>query len=123
MSLNKANLGKRAEKSAKQFLVSKGHKIIFSNFKNKYAEIDLITTKNKVLHLVEVKSTNGINLNPYFTWTKTQRAKMAKLYRYSGLFNKYIEWETKIVFIWFALLPNNELKLVWILEDIDLDYE
>ncbi|PHS59072.1 MAG: hypothetical protein COB17_00620 [Sulfurimonas sp.] len=53
MSRAKGNLG---EEKAKDFLLSLNFFIIESNFYSKFGEIDIIATKDNVLHFIEVKS-------------------------------------------------------------------
>ncbi len=56
MSLSK---GKIAETKACEFLNSQGFKIIEQNFyAKKLGEIDIIATKEKIYHFIEVKSAN-----------------------------------------------------------------
>jgi putative endonuclease len=49
------NKGEFGETLAKNFLIKKGYKIIFQNFRTKYSEIDIIAEKNNRLIFVEVK--------------------------------------------------------------------
>ena len=49
------NKGKFGETLAKNFLIKKGYKIIFENFRTKFSEIDLIAEKNNKLIFIEVK--------------------------------------------------------------------
>lgn len=53
MSRAKGNI---AEEKACIFLASQGYTIIERNFYSRFGEIDIIATKNKVFHFVEVKS-------------------------------------------------------------------
>lgn len=56
MSRNKGDI---AEKKSCEYLVSQGFKIIEQNFyAKKLGEIDIIATKDKVYHFIEVKSAN-----------------------------------------------------------------
>jgi len=47
--------GQKGELIAKNFLLKKGYKIITTNFRLRFGEIDLIVTKGKKLIFVEVK--------------------------------------------------------------------
>lgn len=47
--------GRLGEDIARIHLTSKGYKIITSNFKTKFGEIDIIASKDKILVFVEVK--------------------------------------------------------------------
>ena len=47
--------GKAGETLAKNFLTKKGYQIVKSNFQNRFGEIDLVATKDKILVFIEVK--------------------------------------------------------------------
>ena len=47
--------GKLGEDLARQYLIKKGYKILTSNFRSRFGEIDIIATKNSTLVFVEVK--------------------------------------------------------------------
>ncbi len=53
MSRQKGNL---AETKACEFLYDNGFTILEQNFYSRFGEIDIIATKDEVLHFVEVKS-------------------------------------------------------------------
>lgn len=70
-------VGKIGEKIAKEFLVKQGYKIIEQNYKNKYAEIDLVAKKGKDLVLIEVRTKVGDNFGtPEETINKTKMRKL-----------------------------------------------
>jgi len=48
--------GNKAEQKAMEFLLNLGFFIVEQNFYSKFGEIDIIATKDEVLHFVEVKS-------------------------------------------------------------------
>ena len=48
--------GDIAEEKACEFLVNAGYTIVERNFYSRFGEIDIIATKESVLHFVEVKS-------------------------------------------------------------------
>ena len=48
--------GNKAEQKAIEFLLNLGFFIVEQNFYSKFGEIDIIATKDEVLHFVEVKS-------------------------------------------------------------------
>ena len=48
--------GKKGEKLACKFLISKGYKIVFRNYYSMYGEIDIIAEKEKYIVFVEVKT-------------------------------------------------------------------
>ena len=50
-------IGKYGENIAKEFLIKKGFKIIEMNYRySRVAEIDIIASKNDILHFIEVKT-------------------------------------------------------------------
>lgn len=72
MSFFSKKTGDFGEKTAIDFLLKKGFKIIDKNFRSRLGEIDLVATKNKKLHFIEVKTRIGLGkghpyeaVNPY----------------------------------------------------------
>jgi len=59
MKEHNLNIGHLGEDIAKEFLEKKGYSVIDQNYKNKYAEIDLITQHKDNLVFVEVKTRIG----------------------------------------------------------------
>ena len=51
-------LGKEGEEMATKWLTEKGYTILHRNWRYSYHEIDIIATKDKFLHFVEVKARN-----------------------------------------------------------------
>ena len=51
-------LGKEGEELAAKWLMEKGYEIIHRNWRHSYYEIDIVATKGKFLHFVEVKARN-----------------------------------------------------------------
>ncbi len=48
--------GKAGETAAKYYLISKGYRIVETNYKKRYGEIDIIVRKGDTLIFVEVKT-------------------------------------------------------------------
>jgi len=86
MKKQNLEIGQLGENMAKNYLQSKGYIIIDQNYRNKYAEIDLITRdKNKIV-FIEVKTRIGerfgrpedaINKNKTFRLVRNAQAYMA----------------------------------------------
>jgi putative endonuclease len=53
------NVGDIGEDFASQLLTNAGYNILERNYRTKTGEIDIIATKNGVLHFIEVKTRNG----------------------------------------------------------------
>lgn len=49
-------LGKEGEKLAEEYLLKKGYEILHRNWRYSFYEIDIIARRNKLLHIIEVKT-------------------------------------------------------------------
>jgi len=54
------DIGKLGEKLAVQWLTTNGHIVLACNWRHHHAEIDIITTKDKTIHFVEVKTSTTL---------------------------------------------------------------
>jgi len=70
--------GKGFELLAKEYLLSKGYKIIYINYFTKYGEIDIIAKKGKDIIAVEVK---GNNYDEKFLFNRVNSNKLKKIYK------------------------------------------
>ena len=48
-------VGKKGEDAACDYLIKQGHDILFRNWRASHREIDIISIKDGILHIVEVK--------------------------------------------------------------------
>lgn len=80
--------GKIGEQIAKELLIKKGYRILQSNFRTRFGEIDLVASKNKKLVFVEVKLKVGEDFGlPEEMISKaklTQIRKMAEVFLQSN---------------------------------------
>ncbi len=53
--MSTTSVGRKAENIVAKLLVSQGHKIIALNWRTRWCEIDIISTKQKVVYFTEVK--------------------------------------------------------------------
>ncbi|NDY70532.1 YraN family protein [Desulfobacter hydrogenophilus] len=60
MSLSGKQLGKKGEIAARQFLLSRGYKVLESNYSTPLFEIDIIANDNETLCFIEVKTRTGV---------------------------------------------------------------
>ncbi len=72
MSRAKGNIG---EDKAVSFLEERGFKIIDRNYYSRFGEIDIIATKEDVLHFIEVKSGD---YDPIYQITPSKISKILK---------------------------------------------
>ena len=72
MSREKGNFG---EQRAAYFLEDSGFHVIDRNYYSRFGEIDIIATKDDVLHFIEVKSGEG---EPVYKITPSKLSKIIK---------------------------------------------
>ncbi|MBO4670827.1 MAG: YraN family protein, partial [Bacteroidales bacterium] len=77
-------IGKRGEDEACSFLVGQGHRIVRRNWRWGHLEVDVITLKDRVLHIVEVKTRSGGAMAP--PESKVDAAKRRRLVRAANAF-------------------------------------
>ena len=95
--------GKLGEEIARKYLEKNGYKIIERNFKTKYAEIDLISQKDKEIILIEVRTKIGEMFGtPEESLT---RRKLRKL-----CFNAKLVRATRIDAICIVLRPDRTVE-------------
>lgn len=96
MSRAKGNI---AEEKACSFLYDKGFTILEQNFYSRFGEIDIIATKENVLHFIEVKSGENYEL-AIQNITKSKIAKLIKtgyIYMKKNGFDGDFEYDAVIV--------------------------
>ncbi len=74
MSRNKGNM---TENIAQNILKRLGHEVLHTNYYTKWGEIDIITQKREVIHIIEVKSTY-IDSNPAENFSKKKLSRILK---------------------------------------------
>ena len=98
-------VGNIAEDKAISFLEENGFKIVERNFYSRFGEIDIIASKDNVLHFVEVKSGKD---EPVYKITPSKLSKIIKTSKfylnktrsnYDYCFDAVIVKESKIEFI------------------------
>ena len=77
-------IGRRGEEEACSFLTGEGHRILRRNWRAGHLEVDVITLKDRVLHIVEVKTRSGDALAP--PESKVDSAKRRRLVRAANAF-------------------------------------
>ena len=79
MSKENRSCGKEAEEEAAGFLESQGYRILFRNYKTRFAEIDIIAREKSVVCFVEVKSRSSQRFGlAQEAVTPPKQAKIAK---------------------------------------------
>lgn len=107
---NHNDLGKKAEDLAVEFLKKKGYKILIRNFRYQKAEIDIITEKDSLIVVIEVKarSTDAFNLPQEAVNKRKISLIVSATNHYLEEFNKDQEVRFDII----SVLPDEKGKLV-----------
>ncbi|MET3536939.1 YraN family protein [Chryseobacterium limigenitum] len=107
---NHNDLGKKAEDLAVEFLQKNGYKILIRNFRYQKAEIDIITEKDSLIIIVEVKarSTDAFNLPQEAVNKRKISLIVSAANYYLEEFNKNQEVRFDII----SVLPDEKGKLV-----------
>lgn len=54
------NTGRKGEELAAQWLIRSGFKILHKNWRFKHWEVDIIASRNEILHFIEVKTRKSV---------------------------------------------------------------
>ena len=88
MALNyKQELGKKGEKAACKYLKKAGWKIIKTNYKNPFGEVDIIARKDETLAFIEVKTRTNENFgapSEAVNYDRRQRYIMGAKHYFAG---------------------------------------
>jgi putative endonuclease len=103
------DLGKKAEDLAAEFLLKNGYKILTRNFRYQKAEIDIITEKDSLIVIVEVKarSTDAFNLPQEAVNKRKIKLLVSAADHYLEEFNKNMEVRFDII----SVLPDEKGNL------------
>ncbi len=66
-------LGRLGEDIVCRYLSDRGYRIVSRNYRKKWGEIDVITTKGGILHFIEVKAVSRENLDSISQETNSYR--------------------------------------------------
>lgn len=113
------DVGKRGEKLAELFLANRGHTILHRNWRYGRFELDLVTLKNDMLHIIEVKyrSSNTVALPEDAVNKKKLRSLMQAIDQFLFLNCNYNDFRLDILSITEHAGNNIEYFL---LEDVYL---
>lgn len=90
-------VGKKGEDIACDYLKKKGYRIIERNFRKKYAEVDIICTKDDVLVFVEVKTRTSNEFGtPFESITPWKLKSLLKTVQYYSLLHPKLPGELRL---------------------------
>lgn len=116
---NHNDLGKEGEEMAARWLAENGYTVLHRNWRHSHHEIDIVATKGKFLHFVEVKARRSSRLgHPEDSVTKKkfkhlQKAADEYLFRNPG--HKWIQYDILAI----TLHKNGETEY-FLIEDVFL---
>lgn len=107
---NHNDLGKKAEDLAVEFLQKNGYKILIRNFRYQKAEIDIITKKDSLIVVVEVKarSTDAFNLPQ----EAVNKRKISLIVSATNHYLEEFKKDQEVRFDIISVLPDEKGKLV-----------
>ncbi len=104
--------GNRAEEKAALFLYENGYEIVEKNFYSRFGEIDIIASKEGVLHFVEVKSGEDYEL----AIQNITPTKLSRLIKTAHVYMKKNALDVDFMFDALVVTPNK----IEILENITI---
>lgn len=107
---NHNDLGKKAEDLAVEFLKKNGYKILIRNFRYQKAEIDIITEKDSLIVVIEVKarSTDAFNLPQ----EAVNKRKISLIVSAANHYLEEFKKDQEVRFDIISVLPDEKGKLV-----------
>ncbi len=109
--------GNQGENIAAKFLADKGYTILERNWRFKHWEVDIIASKNRKLHFVEVKTRNSMRFGkPEESITRekmTHLKNAAEEYQYRNPEWKYLQFDVIAI-----TLTNGLVKEIYLIEDV-----
>jgi putative endonuclease len=117
-------VGKKGEEKAAEYLLKNGFCLVEKNFRTRFGEIDLIATKGKRIHFIEVKLKVGEDFG--LPEEMINRKKIQKVQNIATLFlqknqllaQRYPVWEIDAVCI--VLDENGSIKRMSFYENVEL---
>ncbi|MBL7725702.1 MAG: YraN family protein [Chitinophagaceae bacterium] len=112
-------LGKEGEEMAAKWLITKGYTILQRNWRHSYHELDIVASKGKFLHFVEVKARKASPFgNPEDSVTKKKFKNLQKAadeYLFLNPGHKWIQYDILSI----TLHSNGETEY-FLIEDVFL---
>jgi len=101
--------GTNGENFACQYLINKGYKILYRNFRSKFGEIDIIANKGDLIIFVEVKLRNSNKFGKGFE--AVSKSKIEKIIKTSQYF---ISLQTEIYIYRYDVISIDDNKITHI---------
>ena len=109
--------GNKGEELASIYLVKKGYTLVERNWRFRHWEVDIIASKDRFLHFIEVKTRFSLRYGrPEESITKFKMSNLrnaAEEYQYQHQEWKYIQFDVLAI-----TLLNEEVKEIFMIEDV-----
>ena len=113
------DLGKYGEKLASMYLAEAQFTIMFKNWRHSYYEIDIICSRNDVLHFIEIKTRRSLTFG--FPEEGVDEKKLEKLMIAAEEFlHQHPSWERVQYDILSIYIPKNRQPEFLFIEDVAL---
>ena len=109
------DFGKEGEREAVDFLVKEGHTILECNFRYGHAEIDIISQKGNILHIVEVKTRNSSAYGEPESFVNQQKIDL--LVRATNYYMQKTDLDLEVQFDIISIVKNNVEFTINYIED------
>ncbi len=86
----KQKIGNTGEDMACNFLIKHGFKILDRNYRKKWGEIDIVSTKNDIIHFVEVKTNSIKGFSKNIGYRPEENVRSWKMERMSRAIRTYL---------------------------------
>ncbi len=94
------SVGSYGEQLASDWLKQKGYKILAQNYKKVFGEIDIVASKDKIIHFCEVKTNKADNL-AFQPEMRVDRKRFQRLARTADIFLRerrlQTDWQIDII--------------------------
>lgn len=104
---NNAQTGQNAELLAQAYLIKKNYRILFTNWRHKHAEIDIIAQDGKVVVFIEVKARKNNSFGHPEEFV--DKHKMKKMHEAADAYIRQFDWPGELRFDIISI--ENETKI------------
>lgn len=106
------SLGREAEDLVAKQLGGRGYKIIYTNWRTRYCEIDIVATKGKTVYFIEVKYRKSSNWGDGFDAITSKKLKQMKFAAEIWLSNNKWEGQSLLMVASVAGEPPQILDII-----------
>jgi putative endonuclease len=109
--------GAKGEQIATDYLIEKGYQILERNWRHHHLEVDVIASKDTMLHIIEVKTRHSLRFG--LPEESISRDKMtflknaAEAYQFQHSYWKYLQFDVIAITI-----IGNEPREIFLIEDV-----